>query len=291
MAYHREMDSVTEEIKKFEQQLEYLYAESERNPQAMIIKIDSLLKTNKNETHKYRSQLKSNIANDLNYFKAELYYKTGQYDKSLEILNKDEYQHGEIALAIAANYTKLKQHDKAKSFVDSIYKGYYIYDYALANYYETVGDKTNALKIYKTIKDNKRFRHYAYHPLAVKRFEELEKKNPKLLDELYYPTGNPDFEIAKSDNENRSKIFEMIQNMPECKEYGITIHESPQINDKDYYWIKVGELYIDSITFNTVEEEAKYNFFIYPKDFSIKYYDVKNKKLLSLEEWRKTLKK
>ena len=56
------------------------------------------------------------------------------------------------------------------------------------------------------------------------------------------------------------------------------------INDKDYYWIKVGEG-----EKGTTEKDFKteFNFFIYPKNFDIKYYAEKENKLMSIEEWRK----
>ena len=210
------------------------------------------------------------------------------------LLNKDRHTYGLImgddALAIAANYTKLKEHDKAKSFVDSIRKGYYIYDYALGNYYESIGDKTNAIKIYEEIKADKNIKHYAYYPLAVERLQELQKNNPKLLDELYFPTGNPSFEICDSDNENRSKIFGMIRDIPECKGYGVHIYQSPQTNDKDFYWIKISNTPLNHENIDK-DYKAKYDFFIYPKDFSIKYYNPETMSLLSIEEWRASLKK
>jgi hypothetical protein len=281
-------EHISKEMAKFNKQLTELYTQSEKKPETVIQKIDSLLLINAKATGKYRIQIKKDVETGLNYLKAELYYKLGLHNESLKILHKYPYSGCDTALAIAANYTKLKQYDMAKMYVDSI--NCYIEDYAWGNYYETVGNKAKAIKIYKEIKLDKKIKHYAYYPLAVSRLEELQKKNPKLLHELYYPTGNPSFETADSDNENRSKIFKMIQSIPECEDYGVHIYQEPQTNDKDYYWIKVSN---DMVHLKDLDKpyKAKYNFFIYPKDFSIKYYDEENKKLLSLEEWRKTLKK
>jgi len=291
---HRDMERASEEMRKFEGQLSRLYVEAEKDPESAMAKADSLLELNKKETDKYKLQIKRSITDYLNFFRAELYYRGGNYNSSLKILlDKDRNTYGFIngddALAIAANYTRLKEHDKAKSFVDSIGKGWYIYDYALGNYYETIGDKKEALKVYYDIQKDKEIKHYAYYPLAVARINELEKSDANLLQEIYYPTGNPAFDIADSDNENRDRIFDMVMSMPECKNYGVHIFQSPQTNDKDYYWIKVSNVDHDYVN-SDKDYKAKYNFFIYPKNFEIKYYDVETGKLLSLEEWRKTLK-
>lgn len=287
MELHKEMDKIDEEYSKFQKQLIAYYIESETNPDLIILKADSLLLVNKNEKDKYKSQIKGTIEDQLHYLKAEIYYKKREYEKSIEELDFDDdydFITGDRACAYAANYLKLKQLDKANSFIDSIRKGFYIYDYALANYNESVGNKKEAYKIYSQIKNDKSIKHYAYYKLAVSRFEELEKDNPKLLNEIYFPTGNPSFDIADSDNKNRTKIFEMIKKIPETKEKSIWIFESPQINDKDYYWIKVGE---GEIGQSDKDFKTEINFFIYPKNFDIKYYEEKENKLMSLEEWRK----
>lgn len=287
MELHKEMDKIDEEYTKFQKQLLTFYVESEKNPDLIISKADSLLLINKNEKDKYKSQIKGSIEDQLHYLKAEIYYKKSEYKKSIKELDFDDdydFIMGDRACAYAANYLKLKQLDKAKSFVDSIRKGYYIYNYALANYNESIGNKNVAFEIYSKIKNDKSIKHYAYYKLAVNRFEELEKDNPKLLNEIYFPTGNPSFDIADSDNKNRSKIFEMIKQIPETKDKSVWIFESPQENDKDYYWIKVGEGEIG----NTDEDfKTEFNFFIYPKNFDIKYYAEKENKLMSIEEWRK----
>lgn len=280
---HDEMDKISAEISKFDQQLVELYALSEKNPNLVITKADSLLEINEKENDKYKLQIKKNVESALNYLKAELYYKTGNYNQSIKELNKD-YQSQSDATAYAANYAKLKQYDKAKFFIDKIGEGYYIYDYALGNYNEVIGNKNEALAIYKKIKDNREIKHYAFYPLAVARFEELSNSNPKLLDEIYFPTGNPTFDIADSDDENRTRIFDMIFAMPEAKGKSVSIFESPQTNDKDYYWIKVGE----STGFQPEDLKVEFSFFIYPKDFAIKYYDEKNNKLMTIDEWRKS---
>lgn len=279
---HAEMDKISAEYDKFDKQLRLLYNEGEKNPQQTILKADSLLRVNDAEKDLYKSRIKKNVASSLNYLKAELYYKLGNYSQSIKEVEKEDYVSSNNAALFAANYAKLKQFDKAKSYVDKIGQGFYIYDYALATYYETVGNKDEALKIYSEIKSNKEIKHYAYYPWAVARYEELNKDNPKLLDEIYFPTENPSFEIADSDDDNRHKIFDIIFALPEAKNKSVLIAESPQTNDKDYYLIKVGK----STGFQPEDFKCEFSFLVYPKDFSLKYYDEKNNKLLTIDEWR-----
>ena len=280
MELHKEMDKVSEEYTKFQKQLLSLYIESEKNPDLTISKADSLLLENKKEKDKYKSQIKGTIEDQLHYLKAELYYKKSEYKKSIIELDFDDdydFVSGDRACAYAANYLKLKQLDKAKSFVDSIGKGYYIYDYALANYNESIGNKNEAFKIYSEIKNDKSIKHYAYYKLAVNRLEELQKDNPKLLNEIYFPTGNPSYDIADSDDKNRTKIFNLIEKLPENKNWAETrIVESPQENDKNYYWVRV-----------KTEKNKTFNYYIYQETFEIKFLDTINNKILTLEEWRK----
>lgn len=278
MKMHEEMDKVSVEIRKFKSELTNLYTESEKNPNSVLIKADSLLKENENEKDKYKSQIKGNIARYLYYLKAELFYKLGKYEKSLIALEKKGYNNGDNAAAYAANYVKLKDYKKAKSFIDSIGKGWYIYDYALGNYYESVGNKNEAFKVYDAIKRDKSIKHYAYYKLAVNRHEELKKSNSKLLNEIYFPTGNPSFEICDSDNENRSKIFQLMQELPENQNLVSThIVESPQENDKNYYWVRA-----------KTAENKEFNYYIYQETFEIKFFDTKKNKLMTLNEWRKS---
>ena len=273
---HKEMDKVSAEFRKFDEQLVTLYAESEKNPEKVILKIDSLLQVNKNETDKYKSQIKSNIESSLHYFRAELLYKIGKYKESIKELDFEDYRNGDAAIAYAANYVKLKNFETAKSFIDSIgnWNGN---DFALGNYYESVGNKTDALKAYKLIEQDKSIKHYFFYKLAVERIKELKKNDSKFLNEIYFRTGNPSFEICDSDDENRTKIFDLMEKLPENQEWaGTEIIESPQENDKIYYWVRV-----------ETKENKKLNYYIYQKTFEIKFFDPKTNKLMTLAEWRK----
>jgi hypothetical protein len=271
-----EMKKVSEEFEKFDKQLIILYKESENNPKKVIAKADSLLNANKKETDKYKSQIKPNIESNLHYLKAELFYKIGRYNESISELNFEDYRNGDYAIAYASNYIKLKDFKKAKSFIDSI-QNWHGDDFALGNYYESIGKKDSALKLYEKIKKDKSIKHYAYYKWAVKRFDELNKNNPNLLNEIYFPTKNPSFEVCKSDNENRTRIFDLVQNLPESNGWtGAAILDYPQINDKDYYWVRV------------TTKNNEYNYYVYQKTFEIKFFNPKNKELLTLEEWRKS---
>lgn len=272
-----EMKKVSVELQTFDSLLIKLYHESEKNPSKVLLKIDSLLKVNKNEKDKYKSQIKKNISDDLRRFKAELFYNIGDYEKSINELKIGTSGNDEIGLI--CNYVKLKRFDKAKRILDSI-PNYTYNTFIYANFYECIGKKDEAQKIYKTIQKDKGINHFVYYKLAVQRLNELEKQNPILLNSIYYETGRPDFERYESDNENRTKIFKLIEELPEVKNLknwsSTVIFEAPRDNGKNYYWIKVSD-----------DAGTKFNFFVYNKSFEIKYLDQKNKKLLTLTEWRK----
>lgn len=277
-----EMGKVSKEMEIFDDILNNLYIESEKSPKKTLLKIDSLYKANESEKDKYKSQIKVNIADDLRMFKAELLYNIGEYEKSIEILKIGTSGHDEIGLV--CNYVKLKKFYKAKRILDSI-PNYTFNKFIYANFYETIGKKDEALKIYKTIQKDKGINHFVYYKLAVERIKELEKQNPILLNSVYYETGKPDFEHCDADNENRTKVIELVRELPEVKDKfeknaEISIIESPKDNGKNYYRVNFYEG--NSLIFRT-----EYNFFIYQKNFEIKYYDKKNNKILSLAEWRK----
>ncbi|QDW20758.1 hypothetical protein [Flavobacterium sp. KBS0721] len=272
------MDKVSNEFRNFDIQLIKLYKESENNPKEVISKVDSFLVANKNETGRYRSQIKSNIEKSLHYFKAELFHKIGKYNESIGELNFEDNKNGDAAIAYAANYVKLKDFKTAKSFIDSIgnWNGNY---YALGNYYESIGDKISALKTYKyNLEEDKSRKHFIYYIWTQKRVEELEKNKP-LLNEVFFPTGNPSFEICEIcnvDNEKRHKITQLLIKMPENQHWSSTaILESPYDTGKSYYWIRVEV------------GNKELNYYVDQKTFEIKYFNPKTKTVMTLEHWRK----
>ena len=266
------------EIRKHDDYLVTLYKESEISPDKVIKKSDSLLITNKKETGKYRSQIKSDIESKLHYLKAEIFYKIGKYKESIRELNFEDDKTGEAAIAYAANYVKLKDYKLAKSFIDSIgnWNGNY---YALGNYYESIGDKTSALKTYKyNLEDDKSRKHFIYYEWTERRVKELEENKP-LLNEIFFPTGNPSFEICEIcnvDNEKRTKIMNLLKEIPESQDWSSTsIVESPIDTGKSYYWVKVEA------------GNKEFNYYVDQKTFEIKYFNLKTKTLTTLEDWRK----
>lgn len=273
------MERVSKEMQNFENVINKLYRESEKEPKKVLSKIDSLSKANEIEKDKYKSQIKENIAEDLRFFKAELLYNIGEYEKSIQVLKNDPNGYNDISIALVCNYVKLKKFDKAKLILDSI-PNYTFNTFIYANFYENIGNKKEALNIYKTIQKDKGINHFVYYKLAVDRIKELEKDNPILLNSVYFQTGRPDFEVCDADNKNRTKIMKLISELPEVTNLvnwnSTEIFKAPKDNDKNYYWIKVSD-----------DEGEKFNFFVYQKTFEIKYYEKKNETILSLEQWRK----
>ena len=276
---HYELDRAGYELQIFDSILISLYIESETTPQRVILKTDSILNSISKENDSLHFGVKSNKIGSLHYLRGEIFYKIKQYKKSINEFKNETGQINEFPLA--CNYVKIKDFNNAKLYMDSISYSYYISEFVNGNFQEVIGKKKEALRIYNKIKNDKSIKHYAYYELAINRIKELGKKNSILLDELYFPTGRPDFEVCDDDGENRNKIFDTISTIKEvieCETCGSTsIYETPQENDKNYYWIKVGPGDGDKVVFN---------FFIYVNTFEIKYYDLKNKKLYSLEEWR-----
>ena len=174
-----EMERVSKEMQNFENVINKLYRESEKEPKKVLSKIDSLSKANEIEKDKYKSQIKENIAEDLRFFKAELLYNIGEYEKSIQVLKNDPNGYNDISIALVCNYVKLKKFDKAKLILDSI-PNYTFNTFIYANFYENIGNKKEALNIYKTIQKDKGINHFVYYKLAVDRIKELEKDNPIL---------------------------------------------------------------------------------------------------------------
>jgi tetratricopeptide (TPR) repeat protein len=297
---HEEMEIVDQEFQEFELKLRELYKQANANKISALQKAEQLIEEIKRNPDV--NNLRWNKLGALYNLRAELFYRLGNYKKSIaEIRKEQENSRIEVNISelgadghnsLACNYVRLKDYNKAKIHLDSAGKGYYLADYLRGNYQEIKGNRKEAIKTYNDIKKDKSIKHYVYYGLAIERIKELSKNNPKLLDELYYPPSDPDFDIADSDNENRDKIFKDIAALPEvknCKNCGATwIYEDPQISDKDFYWIKVGNYDTknnnkgDLKNFNTV-----FDFFFYQKNSELKVFDQKNNKVLTLAEWRK----
>ncbi|BFM43807.1 hypothetical protein CFS9_24480 [Flavobacterium sp. CFS9] len=275
---HQEEKKISEAFTNFDNLLIKLYAESEKRPDKVLRKVDSLLLANKNEKDRYISQIKPNIDRSLHSFKAELFYNIGKYKESISELNIEGDKTGDAAIAYAANYVKLKDFKTAKSFIDSIgnWNGNY---YALGNYYESIGDKISALKTYKyNLEEDKSRKHFIYYVWTKKRVEELEKNKP-LLNGIFFPTGNPSFEICEIcnvDNKKREKITQLLMQIPENLDWSsTTILESPYDTGKSYYWIRVEV------------GKKELNYYVDQETFEIKYFNPKTKTVMTLDDWRK----
>ncbi len=94
------------------------------------------------------------------------------------------------------------------------------------------------------------------------------------------------------------KIDSLILAIPEVKERAeyiekqtmgerhlrIWIYQTPKDNKEKYYWVKVGEN-------NDIEFVTHFNFFIYPDNLEIKYFDTVEDSIKNLDDFRKKNKK
>lgn len=100
-------------------------------------------------------------------------------------------------------------------------------------------------------------------------------------------------EQNKEEDKMEEYISEHISHFPEVKHYqsafeqdslpitlSVVIRQRPG-KDENFYWVECG--YFDEKHFIRC-----YNFFFYPADSSVKFYDLRNDFLQSLEEWRAT---
>lgn len=171
---------------------------SDLSYQKTILKADSLIIELKRNPSKLMSEMSEFCVKDIHQLKAELYYKNNEFKKSTDEINKAvgdyPYVMGDNATCLAANYIKLKDFKNAKSFVDSIRKGDYIVNFAKANYYECVRDKSNAVKYYELIVNDLSAKRRFYYKVSIQRLQELNKKNILFLDEMIFPTSKPNSE-------------------------------------------------------------------------------------------------
>ena len=176
----KKWDSIYSNFQEYEIKL---YEEYNKNPKFVISKIDSLLTVYKTD---------ANIKADLHYFKGEVFYYLGEHKKSIQELTFENTRETEIGLV--CNYIKLKKFQKSKQILNSISRNDINFaDYIYANYYEVIGEKNQALKLYEDIKNDKGLKRFFYYQLAIRRIIELKKDKPLLLNSIYFPTGNPNF--------------------------------------------------------------------------------------------------
>lgn len=160
----------------------------------LISKSDSLINDFRESKSDFHSDVAYLCAEQINYFKAEMFYKSENFQKSINELHKlsgSGIITGDVAAGIAANYIKLNEYEKARAFVDSIGKGNYLYNYALANYYESIKAKNDAVKIYQNITAKKSDQKRFFYKASILRLREMRKDKPKFLHEIVFPTRKP----------------------------------------------------------------------------------------------------
>ena len=102
-------------------------------------------------------------------------------------------------------------------------------------------------------------------------------------------------DTIKEDSDDK-KIYDLILALPEVKERAnhieyvtnaaghlrVEIAERPDETDGKYYWVQAGMI-------NEFRFEPQFNFFVYKKNYEIKYYDTVKDTIISLDEWRKQM--
>ena len=183
----------------FNKELALLYDLSEKDKNSAIYKAKELIKnytltldTTKSIESKNKIDYYSNFIGDLHYFIGETYYQYNELDESIKEFEFETGQFNEIPKACI--YIKQKKFEKAYSSLDSLTFRYYLYDFMFANYYETIGGKQKALEKYQSLLSGNWIDNGNYENLYKRtkdRIIELNKPNPILLKELYFPTINP----------------------------------------------------------------------------------------------------
>ncbi|MEL1249038.1 tetratricopeptide repeat protein [Flavobacterium helocola] len=161
----------------------------------LIFKADSLIKDFNISKSQFRSEVSKMCQDQISYFKAEIFYKNGNFKESIKQINnsigKYPYVFGDNATALAANYVKLKDYESAKSYIDSLRKGDYIYHYANAQYYECIKNKEKAIEFYQSIVNDSSKKRRFYFKIAQNRLKELNKNNVVFESEIIFPTMKP----------------------------------------------------------------------------------------------------
>lgn len=161
----------------------------------LIFKADSLIKGFNTSKSELRNEVSNMCQAQISYFKAEIFYRNGNYKESIKQINNsiDEYPYffGDDATALAANYVKLKDYESAKSYIDSLRKGDYIYHYANAQYYECIKNKEKAIEFYQSIVNDSSEKRRFYFKIAQNRLKELNKNNVVFESEIIFPTMKP----------------------------------------------------------------------------------------------------
>ena len=277
-----EFKKVSIELEKFDSIIIGLYNQIETSPDYVILETQRILNDVNNSPDTLL--IKSNKLYRLNDLRVETYYRMGEYKKSIEeIKNFSKYENDNFLgeshyIQLACNYVKLKDLKKAEEYLSQAGKGWYITEYINANFYEVLGEKELAIKKYEEIESDILMDHYYHYKHAQKRLIELNKPNPKLLTELFFPTDRPDAEITISDKGIRKKMFDTIYKLPECKNCSsVSVFKQPNQLKSSKYWFKA---------FHKGSKVAKYDFLIDTLTFEIMVYDTISKTKTPISVWR-----
>ncbi len=158
----------------------------------LILKADSLIKDFNTSKSELRGEVSNMCQDQISYFKAEIFYRNGNCKESIKQINNSigdyPYIFGDNATALAANYVKLKDYVSAKSYIDSLRKGDYIYRYANAQYYECIKNKEKAIQFYQSIVNDSSEKRRFYFKIAQNRLKKLYKNNVVFESEIIFPT-------------------------------------------------------------------------------------------------------
>ena len=116
----------------------------------------------------------------------------------------------------------------------------------------------------------------------------------------YHTSKAPDIsqnkDIVNADSLAEERIYDTIYSLPEIKieansieekskgerHLSVLIYATPLETSGEYYWVKAGEN-------NGTNFVSYFNFFVYPENFEIKFFDTLNDTIIDLETWRKSL--
>jgi hypothetical protein len=76
------------------------------------------------------------------------------------------------------------------------------------------------------------------------------------------------------------KYFKDVDSIYSNKKHAIIIINSRPTHEEPFYWIQVGINDDDQF-------RPRFNFYVYQKDYVVKFYDTVNDEVLTLEKWRK----
>jgi tetratricopeptide (TPR) repeat protein len=165
-----------EESLSWEKFVDSVYTIADSNLESAINLIDQKMVTESNTNRLF----------DLHFIKGDIYYVYDSISKAVTEFTEampSEYEiYPKCLAARAGAYVKQKKCDRALYDLNRAITGNHDYLWNLGNYYEVARQKESAIDCYNKL--------YQYDTIIYKycsvRINELQQKNPKLLDELVY---------------------------------------------------------------------------------------------------------